>query len=839
VISPINVFSSCSDELKLKFYELDGFKKAHEGKLSSASESDMKRALMQVEKANKRNVILQQKLNELQETNLKLSNESEKHGKDTSHAQKLKSAEDMVKTLKMRNDELLSKCNEMAQETSILARQFNALSDEKVRIQSELEDLKANYYKNMQSATAPAQDEIHNLKQEIENLKKLVSKEGPHNKTLAEEINALKAASLIHFESKLASNQPSTLTPVNAAAANNKKTAGSSIPKSVALQLSSTQEEILASNDLQQIQQDYLQQIFKIHELKEIILSLHQKLNQLTNNNHNILVGARTRPPTEQEIVSGKPLIIENYSHNGLVNVFDPKANTWRGYELDYHWCYDIPQKRISTDLEFLFYHILPNPFELMDPHYSKDIIRHSAILCCGEQSSGKTYTAFGKDNHFGVAFLAIEKIFSILSQYKSALKNELSLEYKHYNVPYDCTYDYSIYLSLYEIFDEKLFNGIDEGKGMKRFDLGKKIIYDPKLNQIGVDGLIRGQISDYQDAIQLLTASLASLQNMPDFASRHNKTNTILEIAISIKYLPGQQPIRAKFIIGDLASTNVNNTVVDHSVNAFQELFESLGQNNKKFAENQGGHNPGSPGGTVNNNFSPPSSPQMGENSSKRNSRGSDYSKLPFDGSKLTRVLQPLFHPLSKQLIVYHLSPTDASYEIVNKELTFAKMIKNSTSVAGQTGLPVNYLPPPPPSSPQASSSSNAPLSPSMSFYMSNTKGKELKDLEKQLLHINTELRETKRKNEIAEKGLNETKVLAEELVKQLNDGNKLLLQRYVEEKDMAKQLKHDLALTQRNLKKAIGETQEQRKINERLVKLVKGLEDERNSLNALVGEN
>lgn len=115
----------------------------------------------------------------------------------------------------------------------------------------------------------------------------------------------------------------------------------------------------------------------------------------------------------------------------------------------------------------------------------------------------------------------------------------------------------------------------------------------------------------------------------------------------------------------------------------------------------------------------------------------------------------------------------------------------------------------------------------------------KDSKDYEKQLTFIGNELREAKRKNETAEKSMQETKQLAEELVKQLNDGNKLLLQRYLEEKDLAKQLKHDLALTQRNLKKAIGETQEQRKINERLAKLVKGLEDERNSLNALIQEN
>lgn len=795
------------DELKLKFYELDGFKKAHEGKLSSASESDMKRALMQVEKANKKNTALQQKLNELQEKNLHLTNENEKlnsEQKKNGTPRGNKASEDTIKMLKSRNDELVAKVNEMTQESSAVAQKLALMSEEKGKIERENDDLKSNFNKKLQEALKEVQDENAKLKNEFEQMKKLVSSDGDQNKALLEQINVLKASKLISFQSKLSAPAASTFSAVPHVSPN----VTTQFPDNDIVEIGGN-PEILETNDISKIRAEYLQQVSKIHELKETITSLNYKLNQFTNNNHNILVAARTRPPTEQEILQGT-LVIENYSYNGLVNLFDPKLNKWNAFELDYHWPYDVQQKSVSSDVEFLFSHIVPSPFELYDSHYPKEIIKHSAILCYGEESSGKTYTAFGKDSNLGIAFQSLEKLFSQLNSYKNKLKNELLLEYKHYNIPADLIYDYSVFLSLYEVVEEKVFNGMDEGKGMKRFDLAKKVIYDPKLNQITIDGLMRGQVSDYNEAKSVLINSLHALQTMEGYEKRQDKTNTILEICVSIRYLPGQQPIRSKLLIVDLAANKLNITENDHSVNAFNDLFESF---NNKLSNN--------------NNINPPmGSPKLASPSKDNN----DPSKLPYDGSKLTKILQPLFHPLSKQLLIFHLTPTDASYEMIKRELQLAESIRKSMTNAANSSLSItsNLLPPPPPSP------SNAPSSPNLS---QSYKG--IKELEKQLFHITSELRETKRKNEIAEKGLNETRGLAEELVRQLNEGNRLLSQRYAEEKDLAKQLKHDLALTQRNLKKAIGETQEQRKINERLVKLVKGLEDERNSLNALVGEN
>jgi hypothetical protein len=177
----------------------------------------------------------------------------------------------------------------------------------------------------------------------------------------------------------------------------------------------------------------------------------------------------------------------------------------------------------------------------------------------------------------------------------------------------------------------------------------------------------------------------------------------------------------------------------------------------------------------------------------------------IPFDSCKLTKYLQPFFGNNAMIAFLVHLAPTDLSTEITTADLHFATKVK---SIISAPVVQVQY-------------------------------SKEYKEMDKQVRHVTSELKETRMRFEMTEEGLIQSKSLSEEIIKKLNDGNKLLISRYNEEKDFAKQLKHDLALTQRNLKKAISETQEQRRINERLVKIVKSYEDERNSLNALLGDN
>lgn len=95
-----------------------------------------------------------------------------------------------------------------------------------------------------------------------------------------------------------------------------------------------------------------------------------------------------------------------------------------------------------------------------------------------------------------------------------------------------------------------------------------------------------------------------------------------------------------------------------------------------------------------------------------------------------------------------------------------------------------------------------------------------------KKLLH---ELREERQRSVQIEAKLLETKTVAEEYIVQFNERNKAISRHYEDEKRINQQLQSDLSLTLRNLRKAVDELSEQRKVNEKLASLCKLLERER----------
>jgi hypothetical protein len=807
------------DELKLKFYELDGFKKAHEGKLSSASESDMKRALLQVEKANKKNSILQSRYNEISEKNLQLTTESERLTKEVASlkekaASSKGSDETTMKQLKHRNEELLVKLNDSATEMSILANQFNIISDSKVKLQEEFNEMKETAERSLQSSMKSSQEEINKLRIELAKVQKSFSSNGENVKSLQEEINLLKAQKAMNSSSSFSGSGSSSNASVATSASSSAIITHPAIPSHLSAVLSSSASSSINEEQIKQLKEEYFQSLKVIDELSSSLTRFTKRVASFPSS---VIIAARTRPPTQEELVAGGGLIIENTAgkEGGTVNVFNRKDNNWNVYDLDYHWPYEINQKLMFSDgIAPFLSSIIPNPFELASlplnakgqPLYPSSsssslafsLSNHFGIICRGESGSGKSFTAFGDDHHVGIAFHAIDSIFSSLSSYQSAVKKELELSYKHYrNLPSDLCYSFSVSLSLIEIIGDSIYSYANDHPSSDgtRID-SSKISYDAVNNRVVLESMkTEGKtIGNVKEGFNVLASSLKKSYRKSN--SRENAT-LILELTISVSYLPDRDPFISKFTLVELASTNLNTK--DKNVLALDSLYSAVASSASSASSSP--LPPSSP-------FPPPSSssPSSPSSANRLSNSHQNQQHLPFDSSKLTKILQPLFHPNNRHMMIYHFSPSVLSYETILADLTFSRKLRNA-------------------------------LIPSFSSIRQPT-AKELKDLEKQINSLIVEVKETKRKNEIAEKGLIETRTLAEELVKQLNDGNKLLLQRYLEEKDLAKQLKHDLSLTQRNLKKAIGETQEQRKINERLVKLVKGLEDERSSLNALIHE-
>jgi hypothetical protein len=800
------------DELKLKFYELDGFKKAHEGKLSSASESDMKRALLQVEKANKKNSILQSRYNEISEKNLQLTTESERLTKEVASLKEKassKASEDMTKLLKQRNDELLVKLNDSTTEMSILANQFNMLSDSKVKLQEEFNELKETSERSLQAATKSSQEEINKLRIELAKVQKSFSTNGDNVKALQEEINLLKVQKAMNSSSSASGG-----SVVTSSSSSSSIITHPAIPTHLSSVLASSSSSTINEEQIKLLKEEYFQSLKVIDELSSSLTRFTKRVASFPSS---VIIAARTRPPTQEELMVGGGLIIENTAgkEGGTVNVFNRKENNWNVFDLEYHWPYEINQKLMFSDgIAPFLASIIPNPFELAclplnnkgqplssssSSSPTSSLSNHFGIICRGESGSGKSFTAFGDDNHLGIAFHAIDSIFSSLSSYQSAVKKELELSYKHYrNVPSDLSYSFSVSLSLIEIIGDSIYSYANDHPSSDgtRID-SSKIIYDAVHNRVVMESMkTEGKsIGNVKEGFNVLASSLKKSYRKSN--SRENAT-LILELTVSVSYLPDRDPFLSKFTLVELASTNLNTK--DKNVLALDSLYSAVASSAISASSSSSPLPSSSP-------FPPSSSPSTSPSSANRLSLShQNQQQLPFDSSKLTKILQPLFHPSNRHMMIYHFSPSVLSYDSIISDLAFSRKLRNA-------------------------------LIPSFISVRQPT-AKELKDLEKQISSLIVEVKETKRKNDIAEKGLLETRTLAEELVKQLNDGNKLLLQRYVEEKDLAKQLKHDLSLTQRNLKKAIGETQEQRKINERLVKLVKGLEDERSSLNALIHE-
>lgn len=682
------------DELKLKFYELDGFRKAHEGKLSGASESDMKRALMQVEKANKKNVVLQQKFNEMQEKYMMLKNEHEKLSTQNNQEMhtKLKSAEDTAKMLKSRNDELLNRISEANRELAQANSALEQVTRDKIRSEKDLNSLQYDFERRLQMGIQELKEENLLLGKELDDMKKAMSTNGNSNKELLDEIKLLKASRTIQFQSRITNpDEPDSISP--------------------------------STKDKQQVNS-----IIPNYFLRRI--------SDLTDR---FQVGVRTRPPTEQELAAGS-LVVENYT-NGQVNVFNPSENMWSVHSVDYHWCYDSAQNEVFQDLSHLFQTVIPSPFDICAAAFDRDIVRHVGIILRGGSMSGKTYTAFGGEENPGVAFQVIREVFDKLTTNKILLERELTEEYHHYrDIPSDLIYEFDVHCSAILFNGSKVLNANDTTQHFKT-DFSKNLLFDPVACVGTIDGIPMMKITNEREGLSFLRNALKSFGEGSSFA---------FEILVTVKYQQNASLVKSKVLIVDVAAGEATTNL--------DSLYESLARSES----------------------------------------------IPFEQSKLSKYLQPLFYTPNKQVVIFNISPSSIHLELTMAELKLATNIKN-----------VRYL------------------------SMNSRPEKDSRELDKQVFFLSSELRESKKKNEMAEKNLKETKRLAEELIKQLNEGSKLMLQRYTEERDLAKQLKHDLALTQRNLKKAIAEGQEQRKINERLVRLVKGLEDERNSLNALIAEN
>lgn len=177
--------------------------------------------------------------------------------------------------------------------------------------------------------------------------------------------------------------------------------------------------------------------------------------------------------------------------------------------------------------------------------------------------------------------------------------------------------------------------------------------------------------------------------------------------------------------------------------------------------------------------------------------SEGRDVQEL-FQKSTITKALQGALAPESKTALLFTFDPTSKSVTSTKANAEIAAML----SPISRTIVATN----------------NATTDP--------VAMRAVQRKAKKLAH---ELREERLRSVQIEAKLIETKTVAEEYIVQFNERNKAISKHYEDEKRINQQLQSDLALTLRNLRKAVDELSEQRKVNEKLAALCKLLERER----------
>ncbi len=171
----------------------------------------------------------------------------------------------------------------------------------------------------------------------------------------------------------------------------------------------------------------------------------------------------------------------------------------------------------------------------------------------------------------------------------------------------------------------------------------------------------------------------------------------------------------------------------------------------------------------------------------------------IPFTSSPLTSLFQGALGHDARALIIFTLAPTSLSADVTRAALELSckvRRIRRGDSVKLEKDL------------------------------------LEMKRADLKLRAVTNELKATKLRNNDIEGCLNHTRVVAEELIRHFNGRNDAVLNYYSYEKELNKQLQFDLDMTNKNLKRAITELNDQRYVNERLVDMVKSLEKEKQAL-------
>lgn len=697
------------DELVVKSDELDSLKKTHDAlilstkDLEAKSEQKISKAYAQIDKTTKKYKSLLEEFNELQKKYREMEAQSEIWRSDLNEerANKVQLRQDHVNEVK----ELLEEIERLKNQYKHLMHDYESSQKELVSHDEEIEILKEQN-NHLSHDYKIAQKELVSHDEEISRLSATVQQ-------LTEELNKLRSRNNGHnitFNATYVTN-----TNINREIVHN--TTLETIVHNNTTNLHVT--NVMQCEDIQTVRKEFLAQVERMESVKERNAKLLDRICELS---HSVQVGARIRPPNDDELRNGT-LVIDNAGRGaGEVYVLentDSNNAARQCFALDHHWSYDTSQADVFADVESLVTSLVRR--DVANGSEIRTRRRLSTILTCGDKGSGKTFTMFGAGEHIGLAFRAAHKLFETLTE-------------AHSSGSY-----YEVTMSIFEVLDGKVVDLLVPSSSSSA-NLATAIQYDASTGEMRIPGLVIKTVKDASDGMVFMADALQR---------RNCHSSFFVDITVTVK---GDEKMVSRLLLGDLAASSSDGNMV-----ALEKVF----------AGNQ----------------------------------------VDFSQSVLTKVLRNSFSNDNasidpKTVVIFTLAPCSLTLATTKQDLSRALALRRVT--------------------PSRSTSSTAVT------VTSTTQQVETLEVE---LHEATTTITTLKQSCITTKGL------AQEVIKKLNAGNTALVRHLEEERDLSRQLHSDLLLTQRNMKKAIQEVEEQRKCNEKLIKLVRTFEEERSANSSTFG--
>lgn len=589
-------------------------------------------------------------------------------------------------------------------------------------------------------------DELYHSNQEdLKALQEKISSVNEENRRLQHEhLQQIKTIQDLHRaleQSKLAASQQSSPIVYSATLVENSSIVSNSFLETLISSTSVTQNyltQVLKSADLETLKREFVAQLTRCDLLTRRHSRLLDRLQQLS---HPILVGVRTRPPSEEELKKSR-LIVENAGQGSSeVGYWDRTrdgsgSGDWFVQPTDFCWGYDRTQEEVFEDIEPLLAALIPSAEVLIEGNGLKG--NDVALLGYGGKKSGKTFTLFGYGNQPGLTYRLVQRIFDLTDFHKTQLgqmqrqPNRLGPGQEVINGELEHT----VTLTAVEVIGTVVRDLLASGEAHP--PLSPR--YDSATKQATLQGVTRVAVASLTDFANVISGALKS-------RGLDGASSLVLDITIETKC--GEQTKSTHLWIADLVACDENPA--DSNLTSLVNTLLYLG-------------------------------------------KGSDPAPSQ---SPLVTLLQPAFLPHARIMLLCNLGPSELTLEPTRQTL---QLVQKMRAINRPAHLDDN-----------------------------NALDSKLLALK---MHVAThDQREAKARSLLVDQTLSQTKQSAEELIRKVQASNTLLLNHYEEEKATTRQLNLDLELTQRHLKHVLEELREQKKTNDRLLVILKVLEDERQS--------